>query len=80
LSAAEYMARPLILSDAISDRRFWQTGLYCELMRPFGVRDVLKLFLPGHGAAGSVFVFDTSSRGFSQNDRTLLEQPGRTLD
>lgn len=72
LSAPEHMARPLVLTDAISDRRFWQTGLYFELMRPFGVRDVTKLFLPPHRGVGSVIVFDASSRGLSDRDRTVL--------
>jgi DNA-binding CsgD family transcriptional regulator len=71
VSAPSRMARPLVLTDAVSDRRFWQSGLYFELMRPFGVRDVMKLFLPLDGG-GSVFVFDTSSRGFPDSDRTAL--------
>jgi DNA-binding CsgD family transcriptional regulator len=71
VSAPERMARPLILTEAISDRRFWQTGLYFELMRPFGVRDVMKVFLPLDGG-GSVFVFDSSSRGFDETDRAVL--------
>jgi DNA-binding CsgD family transcriptional regulator len=65
------MARPLVLTDAVTDRRFWQTGLYFELMRPFAVRDVMKLFLPLAGG-GSVFVFDTGRRGFREPDRAML--------
>jgi DNA-binding CsgD family transcriptional regulator len=71
VTTPDLMARPLVLTDAISDRRFWQSGLYFELMRPFGVRDVMKLFLPLDDG-GAVFVFDTSSDGFSGNDRTAL--------
>ncbi|MDQ4029823.1 MAG: LuxR C-terminal-related transcriptional regulator [Actinomycetota bacterium] len=37
------MARPLVPSEAISSRTFSQTGLYFELMRPFGIRDVTQL-------------------------------------
>jgi DNA-binding CsgD family transcriptional regulator len=80
LSAAEYMARPLVLSERISDRRFWQTGLYFELMKPFGVRDVMKLFLPRARGVASVLVFDTSGRGFGEMDRTLLERLLPALD
>jgi DNA-binding CsgD family transcriptional regulator len=75
VSAPDRMARPLVLTDAINRRRFWQTGLYFELMRPFSVRDVMKLFLPRGGGGGSVFVFDSSSRGgFSDDDRTGLRR------
>lgn len=72
VSAPEQIATPLVLTDAISERRLWQTGLYRELMRPFGVRDVVKLFLPQHDGAASAFVFDMSSVGFSEPDRTVL--------
>jgi DNA-binding CsgD family transcriptional regulator len=71
VSAPGHMGRPLVLRDAISDRQLWQSGLYRELMRPFGVRDVMKLFLPREGG-GSVLVFDTSSRGFTENDRAAV--------
>jgi DNA-binding CsgD family transcriptional regulator len=71
VSAAECMARPLVLSDAVSRRAFSQSGLYLELMRPFGVRDVMKVFLPRRDGLGAVFVFDTSG-GFSETDRTLV--------
>ncbi len=69
-----HKASQLVLSDAISDRRLRRTGLYFELMRPFGIRDVMKLFLPRQGRVDSVFVFDTSSHGFGENDRTTLER------
>lgn len=71
ISDRDRLGRPLVLTDAIGDRRFWRTGLYSELMKPFGVRDVMKLFLPLEGG-GSVFVFDTSGRGFSETDRTVV--------
>lgn len=76
VSAAEDIGRPLVLRDAVTDRRFWQTGLYFELMRPFAIRDVMKLFLPRPDGvcSESVFVFDTSSRGFTDSDRKLLER------
>jgi DNA-binding CsgD family transcriptional regulator len=73
VSADDLMATPLVLTDAVSRRRFWQTGLYYELMRPFGVRDVMKLFLPHDDRDGSVFVFDTSG-GFSDDDRAVLRR------
>ena len=60
-----------MLSDA-AGVRFWHTGLYFELMRPFGIRNVMKLFLPPQGSEAAVFVFDTSSRGFGEGDRTIL--------
>lgn len=70
VSPANY-GTPLVLSDATT-RRFAQTGLYFELMKPFGVRDVMKLFLRRHNRVGAAFVFDTSGRGFSDKDRALL--------
>ncbi len=76
--ASYQIAEPLVLTDAIDKRRFRQTGLYFELMRPFAVRDVMKLFLP-RDAGGSVFVFDTSGRGFRENDRTVLRRLGPAL-
>jgi DNA-binding CsgD family transcriptional regulator len=74
VSAPEHLCRPLVLTDAVSDRRLRQTGLYYELMKPFGVRNVMKLFLPPRGDAASAFVFDTSRRGFSETDRGVLKR------
>jgi DNA-binding CsgD family transcriptional regulator len=68
VTAARSLGRPLVLRRAVADRRFRQTGLYHELMRPFGVRDVMKVFLTGSGSHGSAFVFDTSGSGFDAND------------
>jgi DNA-binding CsgD family transcriptional regulator len=67
------MSMPLVLSEA-TDRRFLSTGLYFELMRPFGINDVMKVFLPQEGSVASVFVFDTSGHGFGQDDRELFER------
>jgi DNA-binding CsgD family transcriptional regulator len=66
--------RPLVLSEAVSRRWFRDTALYYELMRPFGIRDVLKLFLARnpHDRSQCVFVFDTSARGFTDADRAVL--------
>jgi DNA-binding CsgD family transcriptional regulator len=41
-------------------------------MRPCGIRDVMKVFLPRHDGLGSVFVFDTSGSGFGGTDRALV--------
>jgi DNA-binding NarL/FixJ family response regulator len=51
-----------------------QTGLYYEFMRPFGVRNVMKLFLPRNGDIASAFVFDTSSRGLSEGDCAVVRR------
>ena len=72
--APDLIGRPLVLSDALAPRRLQQTGLYYELMRRFGVRDVLKLFLPTEAGTGSAFVFDTGGRGFTDEDRAALER------
>lgn len=69
--APERTGRPLVLSEAVGARWFRKTGLYSQLMQPFGVRDVLKLFL-STPRGGSAFVLDTSARGFTHDDRTLL--------
>jgi DNA-binding CsgD family transcriptional regulator len=55
-------------------KAFKQTGLYLELMRPFGVRDVMKVFLPPHHGVSSVLVFDTSGSGFRETDRVLVRR------
>ena len=74
VSAPERMGMPLVLTDAVSERRFRQTGLYCELMRPFGIRNVMKLFLAPYGDTGSALVFDTSRGSFGENDRAVLKR------
>jgi DNA-binding CsgD family transcriptional regulator len=72
VSARSQIGTPLVLTDAVAARRFRQTGLYFELMKPFGVRDVLKVFLPAEHGVASAFVFDTSGTGFSDDDRLQL--------
>jgi DNA-binding CsgD family transcriptional regulator len=72
VSAPDRIGTPLVLTDAVAARRLRQTGLYDELMKPFDVRDVLKVFLPPEGGTASAFVFDTSGTGFSENDRRVL--------
>jgi DNA-binding CsgD family transcriptional regulator len=74
VSAAASIGRPLLLRRAVSDRRFRATGLYAELMRPFGVRDVMKVFLPRRRSRGSAFVFDTSGSGFREADCEVLRR------
>jgi DNA-binding CsgD family transcriptional regulator len=74
VSGAACMARPLLLSDGVSSRAFKQTGLYLELMRPFGVRDVMKVFLPPRHGVSSVLVFDASGSGFRETDRVLVRR------
>lgn len=73
VSAAGQIATPLVLRDAV-DRRFTHTGLYLELMRPSGFRDVMKFFFPPHERVGAALVFDTSGRGFAREDRALLQR------
>jgi len=70
----ERVGKPLVLGDAVGGRWFRTSGLYFELMRPFGIRNVLKLFLPRQRAGGveSVFVFDSSARAFANEERMLL--------
>jgi hypothetical protein len=43
---AEWLGQPLTISDFLSARAFRQTGLYLEVCKPLGVREVLKLFVP----------------------------------
>lgn len=72
VSAPAQIGTPLVLTDAVSERRLRQTGLYSELMRPFGIRNVMKIFLPRYGDVASAFVFDTSSRRFSESDCAVV--------
>jgi DNA-binding CsgD family transcriptional regulator len=71
LSPPASTGAPVVLSEATT-RPFVQTGLYRELMKPFGIRDVMKLFLPADNGSQAVFVFDTSACGFSDSERALL--------
>jgi DNA-binding CsgD family transcriptional regulator len=68
------VGRPVTIQDCISERRFRQTGLYHEVCRPFGVRDVLKLYLPCERERAASFVFDTSRPRFSEQDKELVSR------
>ena len=68
------VGRPLAFQDCISERRFRQTGLYCEVCRPFEVRDVLKLYLPCERERAASFVFDTSRARFTEQDKEVLRR------
>lgn len=69
------LGRPLAISDFISDREFRHRGLYAEICKPLGVRDVMKVFLPTGGAAGAEFMFGTGARnGFPESDRLTLQR------
>jgi DNA-binding CsgD family transcriptional regulator len=68
------VGRPVTFQDCISERRFRQTGLYHEVCRPFGVRDVLKLYLPCEHERAASFVFDTSRASFSAQDKDVLSR------
>jgi DNA-binding CsgD family transcriptional regulator len=74
VSGPAHIGTPLVLTDAVSERRFRQTALYHELMKPFGVQNVMKLFLPRYGDIASAFVLDTSRRNFSEADRAILRR------
>jgi DNA-binding CsgD family transcriptional regulator len=65
---------PLALQDRTSLRRFRQTGLYYEICRPFAVRDVLKLYLPGEGERYASIVCDTSRTRFTEQDKDVLRR------
>lgn len=65
---------PLTIGDVTSETRFRQTGLYFEICRPFGVRDVLKLHLPTEDGRASSFVFDRSDTRFRERDRAALRR------
>jgi DNA-binding CsgD family transcriptional regulator len=65
---------PLALQDRTSLRRFRQTGLYHEICRPFAVRDVLKLYLPGEGERYASIVCDTSRGQFTEQDKDVLRR------
>lgn len=73
IAALDQIGRPLVLSDAVTARALRHTGLYTEMMRPLGVRDVLKIFLPTHRKRGSALVFDTTS-AFLDEDREVVQR------
>jgi DNA-binding CsgD family transcriptional regulator len=68
------VGRPLTLRDVVSERQFQQTGLHREICRPFGVRDVLKLYLPYEGIRAASFVFDTSRARFTEQDKDVVRR------
>lgn len=74
LPAAEWIGRPLALTDLVCDRELRRRELYVEICKPLGVRSVLKLFLPTEGASGASFVFDTSRQRFTDADRLVLQR------
>jgi DNA-binding CsgD family transcriptional regulator len=69
-----WLGQVLTISDFISDREFRRGGLYAEMCKPFGVRAVMKVFLPAGGATGASFVFDTTRNRFSDSDRLALQR------
>src|SRR5262249_7039200 len=58
----DWLGRPLAISDVISDREFRRRGLYAEICKPLGVRDVMKVFLPTGGGARAGFLFGAAGR------------------
>lgn len=72
LPTQQQIGVPLLLEDVLSERRFRNTGLYAEICRPFGIRSVLKLYLPHDGVHASGFVFDRSTRRFATHETESL--------
>ena len=70
----EWLGQALTISDFISDREFRRRGLYAEMCKPFGVRAVMKVFLPTGGATAAQFVFDTTRNKFTDTDRLALQR------
>jgi hypothetical protein len=70
----EWLGQALTISDFISDREFRRGGLYAEMCKPFGVRAVMKVYLPTSGATASQFVFDTTRNRFTDTDRLALQR------
>jgi DNA-binding CsgD family transcriptional regulator len=69
----DWLGQPLMISDFLSDREFRRRGLYAEMCKPFGVRAVMKVFLPTGGATGAALVFETARSRFTQTDRLTLQ-------
>jgi hypothetical protein len=74
LPRSEWLGQPLAISDFLSARAFRQTGLYVEVCKPLGVRDVLKLFVPTGEPRAACFVFDNTQRRFTDADREVLRR------
>lgn len=63
-----------MISDFLGDREFRRGGLYAEMCRPFGVRAVMKVFLPTGGATAAAFVFETTRSRFTETDRLVVQR------
>ena len=70
----QWLGQPLMISDFLSDREFRRRGLYAEMCQPFGVRAVMKMFLPAGGATGAAFVFETTRSRFTETDRLAVQR------
>jgi DNA-binding CsgD family transcriptional regulator len=70
----QWLGQPLMISDFLSDREFRSRGLYAEMCQPFGVRAVMKMFLPTGGATGAAFVFETTRSRFTDTDRLAVQR------
>ncbi len=63
-----------MISDFVGDWEFRRGGLYAEMCKPFGMRAVMKVFLPTGGAVGAAFVFETSRSRFTETDRLAVQR------
>jgi len=70
----ERVGRALAISDFISDREFRRGRLHAEICKPFGVRAVMKVFLPTGGATGASLIFDTTRSRFTDSDRLAVQR------
>ena len=70
----EWLGQALTIADFISDREFRRGGVYAEMCKPFGVRAVMKVYLPTGGATAAQFVFDTTRNRFTDTDRLALQR------
>lgn len=70
----QWLGQPLMISDFLTDREFRRRGLYAEMCKPFGVRAVMKVFLPTGGATGAAFVFETTGSRFTETDRLAVRR------
>jgi hypothetical protein len=74
LPHTEWLGQTFAISDFLSDRQFRRGALYAEICKPFGVRAVLKVFLPTGAATGASLVFDTTRSRFTETDRHTLQR------
>jgi DNA-binding CsgD family transcriptional regulator len=70
----EWLGQAMTISDFVSDRQFRRGGVYAEMCKPFGVRAVMKVYLPTGGATGAQLVFDTTRSRFTDSDRLALQR------